>query len=256
VRLGLSVKSLSQDDSGVDVVFTDGTEGRYAVVVGADGVNSTIRRMVFGNENQPRFMGQGCWRFTTERPQEIENAFMYHGRKSLAGLIPLTPKHMYLLLLTEEKGNPWFAPEELRTRLAERLAEYGGLIGELAQRIPDASEIVYRPLEPLLLPAPWTHGRVVLIGDAAHTTTPHIAQGSSMAFEDAVVLAELLCSGGDEVSNLLQFTSRRYERCKLIVNSSVQIGKWQLQAWNGDPDPTADPITLSTQVLEALRAPL
>jgi 2-polyprenyl-6-methoxyphenol hydroxylase-like FAD-dependent oxidoreductase len=140
--------------------------------------------------------------------------------------------------------------------LAERLGEYGGLIGELARSLPDSSDIVYSPLEPLLMPAPWHRGRVVLVGDAAHATTPHIAQGASMAFEDAVVLSELLGEAPSIDQALQAYTARRWERCRLIVHNSLQIGRWQLQAWEGKPDPQADIVTLSNQTLEALRAPI
>ena len=106
------------------------------------------------------------------------------------------------------------------------------------------------------MPAPLHRGRVVLVGDAAHATTPHIAQGASMAFEDAVVLSELLGEAPSIDQALQAYTARRWERCRLIVHNSLQIGRWQLQAWEGKPDPQADIVTLSNQTLEALRAPI
>jgi 2-polyprenyl-6-methoxyphenol hydroxylase-like FAD-dependent oxidoreductase len=256
VRLGLTVSRLEQAGARVDVTFSDASVGSYDLVVGADGVRSEMRRTVFGAEYQPTFMGQACWRFTAERPAEVPCAVMYTGTQTQAGLIPLTQDKMYLLLLTAEPGNPRLERDSLRGMLAERLGEYGGLIGELARSLPDSSDIVYSPLEPLLMPAPWHRGRVVLVGDAAHATTPHIAQGASMAFEDAVVLSELLGEAPSIDQALQAYTARRWERCRLIVHNSLQIGRWQLQAWEGKPDPQADIVTLSNQTLEALRAPI
>lgn len=257
VRLGTWVESLQKSSGHVEATLSDGSTARFDLVVGADGVGSSVRRMLFGDAVRPEFTGQGCWRFTTRRRPEVDRAIFQHGTQSLAGLIPMTAEKMYLLLLTPEPGNPWFAEQDLRPALMARLEEYGGIVGELVDAVPAGAEIVYRPLEPLLLPAPWSKGRVVLIGDAAHATTPHLAQGASMAFEDAVVLDELLADTTRPIdAQLVNFTTRRFERCKRIVDSSVQMGRWQLEKWSGSAPADADPIGLSAQVLEALREPL
>ena len=256
VRLGVRVASLDQEPDRVHVRFDDGSSGDYDLLVGADGVRSQIRRLVFGPEHQPAFMGQSCWRFTAPRLEEVGCAVMFRGATTQAGLIPLNADTMYLLLLTAEPGNPWMDRASLRERLAERLVGYGGLIGELARSLPPSEAIVYSPLEPLLMPAPWHRGRVVLVGDAAHATTPHTAQGASMAFEDAVVLAELLDEAGPPEAALPAFTRRRHARCRMIVENSLQIGRWQLQAWQDRPAPDEDIVGLSNRTLELLREPI
>lgn len=260
VDLGCTVKSLDDGAREVQVTFDDGRTGAYDLVIGADGNGSPTRRMLFGTQVAPAFSGQGCWRFSAPRPKAVDRAIFQHGAQSLAGLIPVSESQMYLLLLTAEPGNPRFAADRLRPELLRRLADYGGLVGEAAGSLPPDADIVYRPLEPMLLPPPWSRGRVVLIGDAAHSTTPHLAQGASMAFEDAVVLDELLASastsGMGVAAVLEQFTQRRFERCQRIVGASIQIGRWQLQNWEGMPEADADPIGLSARVLEELRAPI
>lgn len=257
VQLGTSIASWVQTDTSVDVHFSDGSSAAYDLVVGADGAASATRKMLFGEAVRPAFTGQGCWRFTTQRLPDVDRAVFQHGERSLAGLIPVSIDQMYLLLLTPEPGNPWFGVDALRPALVERLREYGGLAGQLARQVPQGEDIVYRPLEPVLMPAPWAQGRVVLIGDAAHSTTPHLAQGASMAFEDAVVLDELLAAHGFDVPQALaHYTPRRFERCRRIVESSVQIGRWQLEKWAGADTSGADAIGLSAQVLEELRAPI
>lgn len=257
VDLGVSAASMSQSPEAVDVTLSDGRSGRYDLLVAADGAASATRRQLFGDQIKPAFTGQGCWRFSTARAPEVDRAIFQHGERSLAGLIPVSETQMYLLLLTEEPGNPWFNVDQLRPALAERLQGYGGLVGQLARQLPAGEDIVYRPLEPVILPAPWSQGRVVLIGDAAHSTTPHLAQGASMAFEDAVVLDELLAEPGLSVPEALtRFTARRIDRCRRIVSASMQMGQWQLEKWAGKASPDADPISLSAQVLEELRAPI
>jgi 2-polyprenyl-6-methoxyphenol hydroxylase-like FAD-dependent oxidoreductase len=136
----------------------------------------------------------------------------------------------------KEDGNPFFPPEQLATLFRERLSEYGGLIGEVRDRdITHTENVVYRPLEALLVPAPWYQGRVLLIGDAVHATTPHLGQGAAQAVEDAVVLGEEVANGGPVTELLNRFMTRRFERCRFITQSSLQIGEWEQR-----PSPTAD----------------
>ena len=92
---------------------------------------------------------------------------------------------------------------------------------------PD-SQIVYRPLEWLLLPDPWYKGRIVLIGDAAHATTPHMASGAGLAVEDGVALADELAKTDDVAAALRLFMDRRFERAKLVVETSVRQGEMEI----------------------------
>lgn len=144
----------------------------------------------------PRFTGHGVWRYTTKRPAALTSQRMYLGAGVKAGLIPLTADTMYLLLVSNEPTNPWFEADTLAPMLYERMRSFKGMVadvrGELGQ---PTNEIVYVPIEEVILPLPWYKGRVVLIGDAAHASSPHIAQGAAMAIEDAVVLAEPLRVG-------------------------------------------------------------
>jgi len=250
VLLGTTVQTMDQDESGVDVMFSDGKRDRFDVVVGADGVRSQVRKMLFGADLQPRFTGQACWRFTLPRPAELTSAQMFHGQRKLAGLIPLTPDHMYLLLLTEEPGNPRMPEDRLDALLRERLAEFKGPIAAARECIPASDQIVYRPLESLMVDAPWSRGRIVLIGDAAHATTPHLALGVSLAAEDAVILAEMLKDASDVPATLEAFSKRRHARCKRVVDASGQIGEWQMRG-----EPASVSATLAKAVMDELAVP-
>ena len=102
----------------------------------------------------------------------------------------------------------------------EALSGYGGIIGEVRDGLDDKSDIVYTALEEVALPPPWHRGRVQLIGDAAHASLPHMAQGAAMACEDAVVLAELCALDLPMEERLARFMSRRYERCQYVQKVS------------------------------------
>jgi 2-polyprenyl-6-methoxyphenol hydroxylase-like FAD-dependent oxidoreductase len=251
-RLSVTVHEMRQEDDLVQVSLTDGSSAQYDLVVGADGVRSPTRQRLFGERWQPRFTGQSCWRVAAPRPEDVQGAHMYHGRNRLAGLIPVSQEQMYLLLLTEEPGNPRMPPGELHRLFRERLEGFGSHVGRIRETINDPAAVVYSPLEPILVPPPWSQGRVVLIGDAVHAPTPHLAQGASMAFEDAIVLTEELFESDDPIqAKIERFVERRYERCKLIVNSSVAMGEGQMR-----PQPGQDLVLYSMRALEALRSPI
>jgi FAD binding domain len=93
--------------------------------------------------------------------------------------------------------------------------QFGGeVMAYVRDHVTDPRRIDYRPMNAFLLPAPWYRGRVLVIGEAAHTTTPHLATGGGIAIEDAVVLAELLATGLTVPELLGQFMTRRFARCR------------------------------------------
>ena len=252
VHLGVSVAELRQSESKVAVRFTDGSAREYDFVVGGDGVHSQLRTMLFGDHLQPRFTGEGVWRYNVPRPPEIDYGSIYatsEGPK--AGLIPLTRETAYIFQIGPEPGNPRFPKNELADIMRERLKPFGGTIGELARGITDPALVVYRPLESVLVPSPWYRGRVALIGDAAHSITPHLGQGAAQAVEDAVVLAEELQRNGPLHDSLQSFMRRRFERCKFILEASLQIGEWEMH-----PDPKADVGSLMGRVAQTVVQPL
>ena len=226
IRLGLTVDSIVSYDDRADVVLSDGSRETYDLVVGADGIRSHVREMMFGKEYTPQFTGHGVWRFTAPRLPEVDHQIMYYGVGVKAGLMPVSREQMYLLLVTNEPDNPWMPPEQLGRLLRERLRPFTApLVAKLRDQINDPSQVIYGPIEEVILPPPWYRQRVLLIGDAAHASGPHVSQGATMAIEDASVLAELIGRGlsGEEV--LAQFMARRYERCKFVQDTSRHVGR-------------------------------
>jgi 2-polyprenyl-6-methoxyphenol hydroxylase-like FAD-dependent oxidoreductase len=230
IRLGLSVASLTQDADAVEVTFTDGTQGRYDLVVGADGIHSHMRTLVFGNSIKPAYVGQVVWRANVERLPGVNEVSMWYGPRNKAGINPCSQEGMYLFL-TQNVATPMRVEQQrLPALLREQLADYQGLIGEVRERITDPQQVNYRPIESVLLPAPWYRGRILLIGDAAHATTPHLANGAAMAIEDAVVLSDLLASDAPIAQILEAFMNRRYERCRMVVENSLQLAAWEMES--------------------------
>jgi len=251
VRLGVSVEAFEEDADGLAVTFTDGTQGRYSLMVGADGVYSKIRGMLFGDTYQPRFTGQAVWRYNFPRDPSIDHLASYMGPGGNAGLVPLSDNLMYMFSTSHEPENPWYPPEQLAALMRDRISNIGGLVGSLREQITDSSQVVYKPMEVVFVDEPWFKGRVLLIGDAAHATTPHLGQGAGMAIEDALVLSMELVGEGSLEAKLQRFMARRFERCKFISEKSVLAGDREMAR-----DQSFDRIGLTKQMLKLTAEPI
>ena len=251
VHLGLTVDTVGEDGA---VVLSDGSAGDYDLVVGADGIHSKVRTVVFPDAPEPAYTGQVVWRYNVPRPDGLETLDMFVGANGKAGFVPLGPDLMYVLYIEAVPPEKVKMPDDrLAEIFRERLAEFGGPVGEVRDRhITDASKVVVRPVESLLVPKPWHRGKVVLIGDAAHASSPHVGQGGAMAMEDALVLAEEATQGDGEAA-LERFVERRYPRCREIWEISRQIGRWEIEH---TPPPEADFVGLTIKSVHVTAAPI
>jgi 2-polyprenyl-6-methoxyphenol hydroxylase-like FAD-dependent oxidoreductase len=253
VRLGVSFKTLAQDEAGVDVQFTDGSNGRYDLVIGADGVNSSVRKLVVPDFPGPQFTGQGSWRAVV--PRWRENSTIYMGATTKAGMNPISATECYLFVLDRREGMDFIDPAAWPGKLAELLEEFGGHIGEIrdglrAGTLKDA-KLLYRPLAGHMIQGPWHRGRIVLLGDAVHATTPHLASGAGIAIEGALVLAEELARRHSLEGALLAYAGRHYDRARLVVTASGRMG--QIEQHGGSLD---EHTAIMRDAQDKLRAPL
>ncbi len=227
IRLSASVKTLTQDDQGAMVEFTNSESARYDLVVGADGMNSLIRDMAFGVENRPHYTGQMVWRATVSRPRDVECRHSYFGPTNKSGFNPISDSQMYIYTVQNVPNRPHWNDAELPAMLRALLAEFGGALGRAREEIRSSEQIICRPVFSNMLQPRWYSGRIIVIGDAAHTTTPHLASGASIAIEDSIVLARLLKSDKSLNAILDDFMRQRYERCRMIVQNSELLGEWK-----------------------------
>lgn len=228
ITTGVTVKYLQQDDEKVQVTLSNGQVSDYSLVIGADGVYSQIRGMLFGDKYQPRFTGQGVWRYNFPRNREVDHLVCFVSDACNCGLVPLADDLMYMYVTSFEPSNPRFAESELAERMRERINTKWSLTEDLKSQITDNNEVVYKPLVELFVDEPWFKNRVLLIGDAAHATTPHLGQGAGMAIEDALVLAEELKKPGTIDQKLSRFYERRNLRCKQIWEDSLRVGESEI----------------------------
>ncbi len=231
IRLGCSFTRFSQDAEGVDVEFTDGQRRRYDVVVGADGLYSKVREALMPDAPKPRYSGQAVWRAVLPRPADITTATMWMGPRIKPGVNPVSKTEMYLFVTEPRPTNDHVDPASFVERLRGLLDGFAApQFQAIREQINEQSQIIFRPLEGLLVPRPWSRGRIVLIGDTVHATTPHLASGACIGIEDALVLVEELARDGVEVpAALAAFEARRWERCRMVVENSQRLGEIEIE---------------------------
>ncbi len=244
IRFGVTVDAFSELPDAVRATFDDGTIADYDLVIGADGLHSRVRALAFGADSpEPTYTGQSIWRASAPRADLAEYQLL-NGPTSKVGLVPISEDRMYLYLLEAAPDEPdRQAIGDLDAALQHALAPFGGGVPAVAGRLEPGADL--RGLKTLMMDDPWYRGRVLLIGDAAHASTPHISYGLGIAIEDGIVLAELVARRDDVPTVLREFMRRRYDRCSLVVANSRQLGVWEL-------DPPSDRSRYGALMAESL----
>ena len=225
VRSSCRCVNVQEDAEGVSAEFTDGTTERGDILIGADGIHSVVREQLHGAQ-PPRYAGYIAWRGITEfsNPRLPDGSWcLWTGRGSQVGYLPIGNKRVY-----------WFATKNVAERdsccddrkqeAREYLSGWDSLVEDVVEATDPAvilrSDIIDR--KPVTT---WGRGRITLLGDAAHATTPNMGQGACQAIEDTVVLAGCLASSNNVETGLRDYESQRIPRTSAVINESWKIGR-------------------------------
>jgi 2-polyprenyl-6-methoxyphenol hydroxylase-like FAD-dependent oxidoreductase len=223
VRCGLTAQDIHDHDEGIAVDFTDGRSATFDLLAGFDGIRSAMRQHLVGTAFVPRPSGYGAWRVQVPRRDEVRGMEFLQGVGSKTGAMPLADDLMYLFHIRPEAPDADFDRRDYPDLFRQRLAQYGSYVADIRASLDVDSDIVYSPIEPMMLPWPWFRGRVAIGGDAAHVFPPHLTQGAAMAAEDGYVLAnEVLDGDGTIEARLMRYSQKRYARCAFVYTFSQQ----------------------------------
>jgi 2-polyprenyl-6-methoxyphenol hydroxylase-like FAD-dependent oxidoreductase len=229
VSFDAKVTGLEHTETGVEVFVNEETVGEYDLLIGADGLNSKVRSLI-GIEVRPQPTGMGAWRAFVSRPDDVRSSELYYGGPVyIAGYTPTSDDTMYAFLVEKAQDRVGIEDADATRIMIEESQAYFGPWESIRTDLEAGARANYTWFTQHIVPAPWNRRRVVLIGDAAHSCPPTIAQGAAQGLEDALVLTELLTSR-DVLDEQLwdDFHSRRLPRVQTVVEASVQLGQWQL----------------------------
>ncbi len=227
VHLDTQIRDLTAGPDRVRVETESGRVFTGDVLVGADGIRSTVRARFFGL-NEPVYLGYRSHRFVVPNVDGLEHFTEFLGRGKRIGLVPIGGRQLYV-------WTTFNSPRASRAWPLERVEALGALFGDFTDSrvrrafdgLTSTDDVVCTDIEEIRQDG-WARGRVALLGDAAHALTPNMGQGAGMAMEDAAVLAqELTRAARDETDvpgALASYVARRRRRVETIVRLSRQIG--------------------------------
>lgn len=229
VELNKACVDFNQNENGVDIRFSDGTTAHADYLIAADGIHSVVRKKLLPHV-QTRYAGYTCWRgVTDDLPAGFnsDETCETWGQGVRFGMVPLTKDRVYWFACVNSSPNDILMKTLTPTDLLAFFGDFHAPIPDLIRR---TQKIIWNDIIDLEPVTKFAFDKVVLMGDAAHATTPNMGQGACMAIEDAVVLSNLIeqSSTAEEAFGL--FEKKRIRRTTKVVNDSWQLGKmaqWQ-----------------------------
>lgn len=215
-----------QTSHGVQIHFQDGTHYEADAVLVADGIHSTIRKQLAPG-SEPRYAGYTCWRAVITNPGiHLSATSETWGAAGRFGIVPMIYRQIYWFLCINAPLQDT-AIRNLKTAgLAERFRDFHAPIPRILQATDDA-QLIQNDIIDIAPLQQFAYGNILLLGDAAHATTPNMGQGACQAIEDAAVLLHQWRKMSDPAPAAVfqAFEQRRLQRTQAIVNRSRSLGK-------------------------------
>jgi 2-polyprenyl-6-methoxyphenol hydroxylase-like FAD-dependent oxidoreductase len=232
LHLDMRLVGVEQDGAGVGAGFANGQEARGAVLIGADGIRSTVRAGLWG-ATPPRYAGYTAWRgvarIARDPPPGAEAGFEAWGCGARLGAVAIGARRVYWFATRNAREGEPDSPRGRKADVLDLLAGWHPTMRSLVAAT-DARAILRHDIYDRPPRARWGQGRVTLLGDAAHAMTPNLGQGACQAVEDAVVLADSLRAAAHPVAGLRSYEATRVARTARIVRQSWlmgRIGQWE-----------------------------
>jgi 2-polyprenyl-6-methoxyphenol hydroxylase-like FAD-dependent oxidoreductase len=226
IFVGKRCKGFEQDQKGVKAIFEDGQQVEADLLIACDGIYSNIRRQLLPDA-KPRYAGYTCWRAVTHsQPEDFNHTLASEtwGPKGRFGIVPLSGNQIYWFACVNAKRHD---PAMANVSLDQLKHNFKGYHKDILQVLNLTADdaIIWNDIMDIMPIKQFAFGKVVLLGDAAHATTPNMGQGACQAIEDAVVLTACMKNNSDPEIAFKQFESHRISRTTKIVNTSYTLGK-------------------------------
>lgn len=226
IRLSKTCVNAEQDNSGVTITFSDGTTERADYLIAADGIHSVIRKKYLP-ESLPRYSGYTCWRGVADDIPDgvdMDTSTETWGRGKRFGIVPLAGNRVYwFATLNAPQADPRMRAIT-KGDLVNLFSDFHFPVTDIINSTPE-DRLIWADIIDLKPLTRFAFGRVLLLGDAAHATTPNMGQGACMATEDAAILANTLAAQTSPEEAFIAFERKRIPRTTKIVNDSLRLGR-------------------------------
>lgn len=227
VQVGKRCKNVQQDDEKVTLTCEDGSTDTADILLAADGIHSVVRKQLFSDKGL-RYSGQTCWRGVAHFKAGKEwsgRGFEMWGRGIRLGILPISDEHVYWFsTLVTPAGGKDTDLQSAKDSLLDAFRDFADPALPVLKATPPESIIRHDlfDFEPI---SQWVQGRIALIGDAAHATTPNMGQGGCQAIEDAWGLQLAFREHASITDALLAFQELRLPKATMVVKNSYMGGK-------------------------------
>lgn len=226
IKHGTTVDSISDAGTKTKVKLSDGSEKEYDMVIGADGIHSKTRKLLFG-EIKPRYAGYTNWRFVVHGDigTERNRAFEMWGSGKRFGIVPVgSGNSIYCFGVMNAPEGKQEYNNITAAKFKELFGEFGWKARNVMDLITDDTKFIHNDLHDVRLNE-WYKGNTVLIGDAAHAITPNLGAGAAMAMEDSLIITKNIIKYGNTAEAYKAYYDQRFKRVTKICNDSFRLGK-------------------------------
>jgi 2-polyprenyl-6-methoxyphenol hydroxylase-like FAD-dependent oxidoreductase len=211
---------ISLDNGQIEITFLDGSQSLFDAVIGADGIHSVVRQHII-NDGAPVFRGYNIWRGVVETTFDTGYASETYGKGQRVGIVPIKDGTYGWWATCNEDLLQDDEPEGTKQKLKRLFGDWHDPIPEL---IENTDEILKNSLSDRVPHKGWTKGNMILIGDAAHPTTPNLGQGGCMAIEGSYLLAKCINKYGLSPNAYAIYEKYQFPRSKKVTNESLKMG--------------------------------
>jgi 2-polyprenyl-6-methoxyphenol hydroxylase-like FAD-dependent oxidoreductase len=226
LKLGKGCLDFTSDAAGITLQFDDGTTAEADCLIACDGIHSPIRKKLIPT-SYPRYAGYTCWRAVIDTaPASVDMAETSEtwGPGCRFGIVPLSDNRLYwFACINAKEKDPGMRSMRI-SDLQQHFRDFHSPVGEILAQTPD-HKLIWSDIIDIKPLQQFAFGKVVLLGDAAHATTPNMGQGACMAIEDAAILANCIENYSTPEEAFVQYERKRIDRTTAIVKNSWNIGR-------------------------------